>query len=208
MKRKTKAITLTMLAGWTLALTGCWDDGEKPKLMKSEDECSKQFNDSEGCHKAAEQARQDFEKQAPRFEDKNDCDSQFGAANCHVVHEQGHDFFLPAMTGFLIGKMVSDGSSQYRVQPTCANGGNLYSNGCGPVAATAHPVYVSGYNPALYNYAGRYSSVGYEPSQAFSSSWTSNKVAASRVSSAPVGEGAVARGGFGGSAVGEAAVGE
>ncbi len=200
-RRKSKAITLTMLVGTAFSLTACFDD-EDPKHVADEAECVKQYDDADGCRKAAVQAQQDFDKQAPRFQDRNECDSQFGAANCHVVHEGDRDVFLPAMTGFLIGRMTA-GDGQYRVQPTCANGNDLYSNGCGPIRSTAHPVYASGYNPAVYSYAGRYSAGRYEPSEAFTGSWTSDKVAASRVTSTPAAEG-VAGGGFGGSVVGEA----
>ena len=200
-RRRSGAITLTMLAGTAITLTACFDD-DKPKHVANEAECVQQFDDTDGCRKAAAQAQQDFDKQAPRFQDRNECDAQFGAANCHVVREGDHDVFLPAMTGFLIGRMTA-GDGQYRVQPTCANGGDLYSNGCGPIRSTAHPAYASGYNPAFYSYAGRYSGGRYEPSEAFTGSWTSDKGAASRVTSTAASEG-VSRGGCGGSAVGEA----
>jgi hypothetical protein len=49
MKHKTTAITLTLLAGTAIALTGCLDDDDKPKLVKSEGDCVAQLNDPEGC---------------------------------------------------------------------------------------------------------------------------------------------------------------
>lgn len=192
--KRSRAITLTMLAGTVVVLSGCNED-EKPRFVKDEKECAEQLGDEEGCLKAAEQARQDHEKTAPRYGSQKDCEEQFGPDRCRKSEHDGASWFVPAMTGFMIGRMM-DGN-QYRVQPACANGGQLYANGCGPVRAGSGFFYY----PRAYTYAGRYSGSSYEPAPAYTGAWTEGKVAASRAS---MGSAAIARGGFGGSAVGEA----
>lgn len=194
-RRKSKAITLSMLAGTAIMLTGCLDDDE-PKLVKDEQECATRFEDPEGCLNAAIQAKQDFEKTAPRYDSQKDCEAQFGPDRCNKVSRDGADLFIPAMAGFMIGRML-DGGNQYRVQPACRNGDDIYTDGCGPVRGGSHVV--TGARP--YVYAGRVSGGSYTPSPEYTGSWTAGKVAASRAS---MGATAVARGGFGGSAVGMA----
>lgn len=187
-----------MLAGTSIVLGGCWDDDDKPKLVKDESDCAKEMNDPEGCRNAAKQAKADHEKLAPRYQSQKECEEQFGPERCQPVEHGGSNWFMPAMTGFMIGRML-DGSNSYRVQPACSNrDNNLYTNGCGPVATGGHAVYY----PGLWNNAGRYSGGAYTPSEEYVGSWTGGKVAASRAAASPA---AVARGGFGGSAVGEAA---
>jgi uncharacterized protein YgiB involved in biofilm formation len=189
-----------MLAGTALVLGGCWDDDDKPKLVKNEEDCIKEMNDPEGCRKAAMLAVEDHEKLAPRYGSQTECEGEFGPDRCQRVERDGSSWFIPAMAGFMIGRMM-DGSNSYRVQPACSNKDNLYTNGCGPVAVGAHPIYY----PGMWNYAGNYSAGSYRPSEEYVGSWTGGKVAASRAAASAE---AVARGGFGGSAVGEAAVGE
>lgn len=180
-----------MLAGTAVALGGCNED-EKPRFVKDEKACAEQLGDADGCHTAAEQAKKDFEEAAPKYENQKECAAQFGG--CQRIERDGTSWFVPMMTGFLIRRMAD--STQYRVQPACANGDQLYANGCGPVRS-GHGFYY--YRP--YTYAGRYSSGSYEPEPTYTSSWTEGKVVASRAS---MGSAAIARGGFGGSAVGEA----
>jgi uncharacterized protein YgiB involved in biofilm formation len=199
-RRKTKVITLTMLAGTAIVLSGCWDD-DKPKLVRDEQECAEQMNDQEGCHDAAVQARKEFEKSAPRFDNQKDCETQFGPDRCTKTSKDGSNWFMPAMAGFMIGRML-DGGNQYRVQLACRNGVDVYAGGCGPVRSGGHVVM----GPHPYVYAGRVSGGNFTPAPEYAGSWTAGKVAASRVSFGPASAGSVARGGFGVSAVG--AVGE
>jgi uncharacterized protein YgiB involved in biofilm formation len=64
----------------------------------------------EQCQVADRNAWNQDSTAAPRFEDQIDCEDQFGFGNCR---SQG-SFFVPAMTGFLIGRYISGGSSRYR----------------------------------------------------------------------------------------------
>lgn len=192
-RRKSRSITLTMLVGTAISLSGCLDD--EPKLVGSESDCVDTIGDEEGCKAAAAEAEKAHEATAPRYGSQKDCEEQFGPDRCRRVEQDGSSVFMPALTGFLIGRMMSD-SSRYAVQPACNNRGEVYTNGCGPVRGGAHVFY----NPATSTYAGRYSSGSFQADRAYSSSWTSGKVA-----TAPAGAvGSVARGGFGASAVGEA----
>lgn len=188
--RKTRAITLTMLAGASITLTGCFDD--EPKLVGSETDCVATIGDEEGCKAAAVEAEKAHEKSAPRYDSQKDCEEQFGPDRCRRVEHDGSSVFMPALTGFMIGRMMSD-SSRYAVQPACNNRGEVYTNGCGPVRNSPHVFY----NPVASTYAGRYSSGSFQADRSFSSSWTSGKVATSRAGVVS----SVDRGGFGASAV-------
>ncbi len=188
MNRKSKSITLTMLAGTAIVLTGCLED-EEPKLVKTVAECVEEFDDPEGCNEAAVQAVNEFEKTSPKFDKQQACEAQFGKDQCRQVSGgDGGSFFMPFMAGYFMSNLFNNGQRQYAVQPACNNGGSVYSGGCGTVNG-ARP----GYTPTAL-LAGRQSGGIYTANPGFTSSWTSSKVAASRVSPGPS---VVSRGGFG-----------
>ncbi|KQN92745.1 hypothetical protein ASE95_08770 [Sphingomonas sp. Leaf231] len=75
------------------------------------------------CENAAKEARKTDEKAAPRFDSKGLCEDQFGGGQCLARNEGGQSFFVPLLTGFMIGQMLN-GSGGYRYNGLYRNGRN------------------------------------------------------------------------------------
>ncbi|KQT34978.1 hypothetical protein ASG29_02220 [Sphingomonas sp. Leaf412] len=72
------------------------------------------------CDEAATAAAKADDGAAPRFESKDLCEDQFGDATClQRSGSGGQSFFVPLLTGFMIGRML-DGPG-YRYQPLYRN---------------------------------------------------------------------------------------
>lgn len=68
------------------------------------------------CENAAKEAANTDGKAAPRFDEKSLCEDQFGSGQCLARNEGGQSFFVPLLTGFMIGQLL-DGGRGYRYQP-------------------------------------------------------------------------------------------
>lgn len=65
------------------------------------------------CEEAAQKAAGADGKAAPRFESKDLCEDQFGGGQCLTRNEGGQSFFVPLLTGFMIGRMLNGGGYSY-----------------------------------------------------------------------------------------------
>lgn len=68
------------------------------------------------CEEAQAAAQAQDEKVAPRFADQGTCEEQFGPGQCSYRHSGGQSFFVPLLTGFMIGRLL-DGGRGYGYQP-------------------------------------------------------------------------------------------
>jgi uncharacterized protein YgiB involved in biofilm formation len=65
------------------------------------------------CEEAARNAAAEDSKTAPRFADRDVCEDQFGAGQCLVRNEGGQSFFVPLLTGFMIGRLLNGPGYRY-----------------------------------------------------------------------------------------------
>lgn len=153
--RKTRAITLTMLAGTAIVLGGCWED-DKPVEMSSEADCVTKTGDAEACKGAAEQAQKQHAEQAPKFSSVADCEAKFGPGKCNTVTKgDGGSVFMPMMTGFMLGRMLADdGRRVYTTQPHYSDSWTQNKVG------TARPVSTPSGSPAVVRGGFGHSAVG------------------------------------------------
>jgi uncharacterized protein YgiB involved in biofilm formation len=120
--KKSKAISLVLLGGTSLALAGC-DEGPPTdgKFFSSMNECTAHYSEAQ-CKDAVKQAEEQHVAQAPKFSRKEECEAQFGAGNCESrsdMQTQGSgigSFFMPMMMGYMIGNMMGNrfGGPVYR----------------------------------------------------------------------------------------------
>ncbi len=68
------------------------------------------------CEEAQRTALQQNELGAPRFDALDVCEEEFGTGNCYRGNGGSGNFFVPLLTGFVIGQML-DGGSRYRYSP-------------------------------------------------------------------------------------------
>jgi len=65
------------------------------------------------CENAAKEASDTDGKAAPRFESRNLCEDQFGSGQCLARSDGGQSFFVPLLTGFMIGRLLNGSGYRY-----------------------------------------------------------------------------------------------
>ncbi|TLM77713.1 DUF1190 domain-containing protein [Microbulbifer harenosus] len=86
--------------GIVAALMGC-SSKEEVKVVASVADCVDQTElDQAQCEAAYQQALQEAERTGPKYDSRQLCEAEFG--NCR----QSGSFFLPLMTGFMVGQML------------------------------------------------------------------------------------------------------
>ena len=104
--KRTSTITLALLGA--LALTGCSEEKKEPTTYKSVAECTADGISAAECQKSFDEAT----KAAPKFATQDQCAAQFG--NCQVqTNADGTSWFMPALMGYMVGSMMSNGSRSY-----------------------------------------------------------------------------------------------
>lgn len=137
MKRKSTITLALALIGSTGLLASCAEPVDTA-AFKDVDQCVKSGKyTSDTCEKAFAEAKIDNEKNAPAFKTKEDCEETFGANQCQTTpttHPAGGGNFMPLMTGFLIGNMMSNNSgSQVYPQAIYQDRERRYVNSGGAV---------------------------------------------------------------------------
>jgi uncharacterized protein YgiB involved in biofilm formation len=122
-RKRSKAVGLTAIGALSM-VTACSSPSEdelsraefgetkEVSVFQNATECANSFQHTEEqCREAEKTAWNQDNESAPRFEDQRDCEDQFGNGNCR----SGSGFFMPMMTGFMIGQFLS--GSRYRYGP-------------------------------------------------------------------------------------------
>jgi uncharacterized protein YgiB involved in biofilm formation len=135
MKRSRTIVLTTLMAGAGVSLTACdgADSVGKPVDAVSyatvaECRAAGALPAAE-CDKAYAQAQADNEKVAPRYEDRQTCEEQYGVAQC--VPRNNGSFFTPLLTGFIVGQAMSNIGGGYRGAPMYRDRNGDYFGGAG-----------------------------------------------------------------------------
>lgn len=133
-KRSKTARLIMMVPAAGLILAGC---GEKPvevQVFNNPDECAAYYNPPAECQAAFAEAAALHPQVAPRYENKQACEADFGSGQCedapvlaansteqNAQNQQSSGFFMPMMMGFMAGQMLNRGglatSQQQSAQP-------------------------------------------------------------------------------------------
>lgn len=122
-RRKRSASARLSAAGLAAMLSGCDNTPDYQKqfgtptevaAFQSVDECvaSGSFTRAD-CVRASNTALQNDEKAAPRYESQTLCEDNFGGGECVRRNESGQSYFVPLLTGFMIGRMLDGGGYRY-----------------------------------------------------------------------------------------------
>ncbi len=88
-------------------------DATEVSMFRNVSECMAEGEfDQARCAEAEKTAWNQDNTAAPRFEDQDDCEDQFGNGNCRMG--SGGGYFMPMMAGFMIGNYLSGGRPSYR----------------------------------------------------------------------------------------------
>ena len=122
-KRSKTARLIMMVPAAGLVLAGC---GEKPvevQVFNTPDECAAYYNPPAECKAAFAEAKALHPQVAPRYANKQECETDFGIGQCESApvvaanstepvpqqNQQSSGFFMPMMMGFMAGQMLNRG---------------------------------------------------------------------------------------------------
>lgn len=125
MKRSKRVVLTTLSVAGAAATAGCaWGTDETdafPYASVAECQSANEVPDAE-CQTAWNEAQANHEQAAPRFDSQRLCEEQFGGGQCEQRFANsgtGGNYFMPLLTGFMIGRMLDGNRSYY-------NHGGLY----------------------------------------------------------------------------------
>ena len=126
MKRSKKTALVLMVPVATLLLAGCGEESQQALVFSDPSECSAAgLNDTAQCNADYAAAKALHPQVAPKYLDKAECETDFGAGNCETAPQQttsGGSVFMPMMMGYMMGQMMNRGGSNFQ-QPAAAGAG-------------------------------------------------------------------------------------
>lgn len=116
-KRSRKAALIFMLPAASLILSGCGREQSEQtvdaQVFNTPDECAAFYNPPAECQAAFADAQALHPQVAPRYANKQECETDFGVGQCETAPAQQQNaqgsFFMPMMMGFLAGQMLNRG---------------------------------------------------------------------------------------------------
>lgn len=108
--KRSKHLSLVLMGA--MALAGCsgaeTESADKTTIFKNTQECvaSGQYT-QEQCVKMEADAK----AQTPQFATREECVKQFGESACAQQSSGGGNFWMPALLGFMAGRMLGGGSA-------------------------------------------------------------------------------------------------
>ena len=154
--KRSRSLRLVLMGSAVLALSAC-DDKKDAQVFETVGQCMDLGHTGQECDDAISQARQHQLDSAPRYATKSDCEAEFGKCeeapkatdktadapkdpNAPVqsyAHSEGGGFFMPLITGYMMGRMLGGGMYGFSPMPlyTPMGGGGFYT-GAGTRVAT------------------------------------------------------------------------
>ena len=132
MKRSQSIVLTTLMAGTGLSLSACEGPADTPvdaRSYTSVAECrTAGAIPASQCETAFAEAQKANEQNAPRFANRQECEEQYGAAQCQP--RNNGSFFTPLLTGFIVGQMLNGGGG-YRGAPMYRDRDGAFYGGAG-----------------------------------------------------------------------------
>lgn len=125
MKRSRRLALTTVMATAGVSLVACGPDGasgdwpdrvqargpEVPAFAYSSLQACKDAGElpAQACEEGAAAAAKDQETSAPRYAQQKTCEDVYGIGQCVPRQSAGGSYFMPLLTGFVIGQMMNGG---------------------------------------------------------------------------------------------------
>lgn len=166
--KRSKTATLILMGLSPLLLNACNDGPPQGSAQLSQQnfttvaDCEKSGVPQASCQKASDDAQADALKSSPHFSTHEACVEQYGADECHQRSDSGGtSFWGPALTGFLIGRMMSgSNNSYYPAGPTFRQTNGSYYASSGGVYGGAYASGASGWRSTSAASGGDTSAAG------------------------------------------------
>lgn len=114
MKRSKKAALIMMVPTATLLFASCAEQEQPALVFNNPQECKAAgLSSAEECEAEFAAAAALHPEVAPKYANRAECEADFGAEGCEAgPQEQARSggFFMPFMTGYLIGNMLNRNS--------------------------------------------------------------------------------------------------
>lgn len=116
MKRSRKVALMLMVPTTTMMLASCGEDPAEAVVFSSPEECASMVTSSsaEQCYADYRAAQALHPQVAPKYANKGECETDFGAGQCETAPQQsasGSSFFMPMMMGYMAGQMFNRGGA-------------------------------------------------------------------------------------------------
>ncbi|WP_458093443.1 DUF1190 domain-containing protein [Roseomonas sp. WA12] len=121
--RRSRAITLTLVAGASLAMAGCDSEPDTEGVLESQSACIERLGDAaaQECDGVFRSSRVTHAATAPRYPSREACQAATGSECADLASEPrgsgntpwastAASIFIPAMAGVMIGRALSDGT--------------------------------------------------------------------------------------------------
>ncbi len=109
--KRSRTVALLVMGTAPLFLAACSKESEVEGLYTSLESCVAQTNDSYTCGEAFKNAKQEAEATAPRYASREECVAAHGEGQCEARQAGSQSYFMPLMTGFLLGQMLRGGQT-------------------------------------------------------------------------------------------------
>ncbi len=150
MRTRSRTVALSIVGATAFTLAGCREEQVDAQAFPDLQSCKEAAAGGDGlltvadCEAAIAEAEQLHVETAPRYDSLQVCEEQHGEGACgseeQVASSGSGSIFMPLLTGYLIGNMLSGRGGYARSQPmyrtsdgkfTNAAGSNVYSGNSG-----------------------------------------------------------------------------
>ncbi|MGH1466389.1 MAG: DUF1190 domain-containing protein [Cognatishimia sp.] len=147
MKKRSKSVALCIVGAAAFTLAGCQEEQIDAQAFPDLQSCKagadvNQFLSADECDIAFAQAQQVHVESAPRYDSLQVCEDQHGAGACgneeQAVQGGSSGIFMPLLTGYLIGNMLSGRSGMSAAQPMYRKAGGGFTNAAGTSAYSSN----------------------------------------------------------------------
>lgn len=112
MKRSKKVALILMVPTTTFMLASCGEDPKEVVVFNNPNECASMVStmSAEQCIADYQAAKALHPQVAPKYANKSECETDFGAGQCETAPPQttgSSGFFMPMMMGYMAGQMLS-----------------------------------------------------------------------------------------------------
>lgn len=161
--KRSRSLRLVLMGSAALALSAC-DEQKDAQVFETVGQCMDLGHSQQECEGAIEQAHRNQLETAPRYASKADCEAEFGkceegpkvadktadakdpnASQQSYAHTEGGGFFMPLITGYMMGRLLGGGMYGFQPMPLYRPmGASGYYTGAGArVAASPGNVVVA-----------------------------------------------------------------
>jgi len=109
--KKSRSVHLVLLGSASAALAACDQGGELPtnaQFYPTVNECIADHG-AATCEDAKAAADRTQTAEAPRFNQQQACEQEYGVGNCETRQAAGGSYFMPMMMGYMMGNMMGGG---------------------------------------------------------------------------------------------------